>query len=417
MKRIIFLPFIIFVMLLSACNSDSIQDIPENSDSEQLESYTTGSYQLHFSESLAANEASAAEESENAEAAQTTAPEETEDVPTEITSVSTDCVERFVDTPSIFSNFLVGDNLMCAIKFNNGDPLVPQTELEFIDINDNKVVNTVSLPPDFSIHDIYTRSENVLMQIISETFDNEKMTLVNSAAIIYDDFTIELIDDPTVKDICFEHYGHKISDWGTDIVCLDSGEPETIVAGSQQDNDEWGFFTRSQAYMFPIDENRFVYRTYGYESLPGFGIYDFRTNTAKDVPGSENLIPKGIHDGKIYSAKGAWDGFGREVYVTDIENLETSFFMDFPYALGLNETVSYYMPESGKYILILFRPADILSKTHKIYIADADTGEIKITYNIPEQIHDSIGFFIGESFAITGDVQRETKLIIFDFII
>ena len=401
MKRAVFLSLAISLVLLSACNSDSPA-------AEETESYTIGSYQLSMSESLA-NEGSA-----NQAESETTVHEEAEADPTETASVPLNALYRFVDMDFSLIPLLVSDELICVPRNSNaGEPMLKyQYDLDFIDINENKTVNTVSLPKGFFPDHIFAGSGNVLARIYSETFDSEMQDYLISAAIIYDDFSFDIVDNPTARDFYFEHYGHKISKWDIDLVCVDD-EPEVIVPGYRKENDEYGFYTEFQMYMFPIDENRFVYRTGGYERLPGFGIYDFRTKTASNVPDSTDLIPIGVHDGKIYSVKSAWDGFGSELYITDIETLETSFFMDFPYKLELNDHVNYYMPESGEYILAFRNGYEI---TSVIYMIDPDTGEITKTYDDVPQNFDfyGSGFFIDENrIAFVGTSDREDKLLVF----
>ncbi|MDE5859174.1 MAG: hypothetical protein K2H23_02095, partial [Oscillospiraceae bacterium] len=133
-----------------------------------------------------------------------------------------------------------------------------------------------------------------------------------------------------------------------------------------------------------IDENRFVYRTAGYESLPSFGIYDFSHGTATDVPDSRDLVPLGVHGGKIYSIKTAWDGFGTELYTTDPDTLETEFFMDCPIEIKGNDFVEYAMPESGSYIAVKYLPAEEDSSA-QLYGIDPDTKEF-IAEDIPDEL-------------------------------
>lgn len=86
----------------------------------------------------------------------------------------------------------------------------------------------------------------------------------------------------------------------------------------------------SYSYEFAIDENRFVYSMWGYEWSWGFGIYDFTTGTARDVPNVGDHRPMGYHDGKIYSYYCEHDGFTDNIlYVTDVNTLETTPFHEF----------------------------------------------------------------------------------------
>lgn len=405
MKNKFILSLVLSAVILSACDGNAAQDTP-SAEGEGSESYTTGSYQQHFFESIAERGAEAESE--------TTAPDETETEYTETTSVPMDALYRFIDVSFSQIPVLLGNNIICSPRSNETDtPLVRQYDLDFININENSIVNIVSLPEGFEVDEIYPGSGNVLARILSDTYDHRVEAMVTTVAVIYDDFSFDIIDEPTAEDFYIEHYGHKISEWDIDLVCVD-GEPEVIVPGYRNEDDENGFYTEYQVYKFPIDEDRFVYRTGGYERLPGFGIYDFSTKTARNVPDSKDLVPiGGVHDGKVYSVKTAWDGFGSELYVTDIEALETSFFMDFPYELQLNDFVNYYMPESGKYILALRNGYQV---DNIMYLIDPDTGEIIKTYNdVPQDFNFySIGTFIDDSSIIfSGTIDREDKLLIF----
>lgn len=415
MKHKLILALALSALVLSACNSDNIQDTAVEADDSEI--YTTGSYQLQFSESLAAKEEEAEEtsETEAADTAETEPAEETEEARPE-TAVPDGEPYRFIDMTSRWRNTLAGNGLICSPE-SKEDHL----DLNFIDITENKIVNTVSLPAGFSIDGISTGSGDVLVKVVHDNYDYETQTVTRDVVIVHDSYEAEYIKDASPEELWFEHYGHKIAKSGLDLVCLD-GEPEVIVAGSYREDDEYGFYTQTQYYLFPIDENRFVYRTGGYESLPGFGIYDFGTKTAKDVPDSRDLIPFGVHDGKVYSVKTAWDGYGSEIYVTDIETLETSFFMDFQYnvePIELNEYVQYFMPESGNYILTLKEDRSdewMFGVKDSYYRIDPDTAEAEFICQLPENFYfTGFGYFVDENtFAANGDSDKDYTMLILE---
>ncbi len=164
-----------------------------------------------------------------------------------------------------------------------------------------------------------------------------------------------------------------------DITDADSGS--VLVAGREAASDD-DFSGTRQTYCFPVDGNRFVYRTLGYERLPGFGIYDFSAGQATDIPNTNDLIPLGVHGSRIYSVKTAWDGYGTELYITDTETLETEFFMDCPITVEANDYVEYAMPESGDFIAMKYRPEDGGSPA-VLYSIDPDTKGY-VSENIPE---------------------------------
>ncbi|MCM1382617.1 MAG: SH3 domain-containing protein, partial [Muribaculaceae bacterium] len=324
---------------------------------------------------------------------------------------------RLVDIGSLYDTIRINDNLICSPKYiQNDEYWVSQINLDFIDINENKILGTVSLPTDFNISKIYALEGNALVKIVSENYDYESDSYIIYVATVYDDFKLEIVEDPLIKDLCFERYGHKIVEWDNDVLCADN-VLDIIVPGYSDVNDVYGKNTKWQTYMFPIDKNRFVYRTNGYERIPGFGIYDFSTNVAKDVPNSDDLIPlEGVHNGKIYSVKSSWDGFGSEIYVTDINTLETKFFTDFPFSSSDSEHfayVKYYMSKKGDYILAV---KDGYEVDRAICLIDTDSAEIISTYDVPDELSfGGTGFFIDDTnVALAGYSNNNSKLIIFD---
>nr|MDE7289487.1 hypothetical protein [Oscillospiraceae bacterium] len=106
----------------------------------------------------------------------------------------------------------------------------------------------------------------------------------------------------------------------------DSGE--VLVEGFNDAETELGLASKWFDYKFQIDDDRFVYRTCGFESMPGFGYYDFTTGKAADFPDSEDFMPIGYHNGKIYAELTAWDGMCQgELRTFDTETLESKLFM------------------------------------------------------------------------------------------
>ena len=170
--------------------------------------------------------------------------------------------------------------------------------------------------------------------------------------------------------------GHNIAEWYLDI--FDADRDMILLEGREGDDGTFSGY-RYYVYMFPIDENRFVYLMGGYEYTSCFGIYDFRTDTAADLDGTENLRPLGIHNGKIYSVLKPWDKNDSDIYVTDIETLETVRAI---YDLTGSEYRYYSMTENGDNILFMQRYT-IGNVPNVIGVIDPDTGEITKQYNIP----------------------------------
>lgn len=129
-------------------------------------------------------------------------------------------------------------------------------------------------------------------------------------------------------------------------------------------------------YEFPIDENRFVYSMWGYEWCWGFGIYDFTTGTANDVPGVHDYRPIGYRNGKIYSYYCEHDGSTDNIlYVTDADNLETTPLFDIS---SFNELWGPAMTPGGDFLL--FRERDFDTDSLNIYLYDPDTLEFLKKY-------------------------------------
>ncbi|MDE7287924.1 MAG: hypothetical protein K2N71_00270 [Oscillospiraceae bacterium] len=276
-------------------------------------------------------------------------------------------------------NSSVKGNIICIEHkvINDGELSPEKLELIFFDMKENSYLQTVEITGGWNI-DSYIKGDGdifckALMYRRMEDENGEFLGFDNAVAIVRDDYTCE-IAKYTSQNAAFEHYGHHIAEWEGNIV--DTDKDETIVYGFTAKNgeDENGFLTETPRYDFPIDENRFVYRIGGYERLPGFGIYDFETGTASKVPDSTDLIPVGYSDGYIYSVKTAWDGFGTELYRTDINTLETEFFMDYK-SVSTSAYVRYQMPPDGSYISILTEEPYGSDNDEMFYVVDIKTGE------------------------------------------
>lgn len=285
---------------------------------------------------------------------------------------------RVVQTGDCWRFFSLGDGIICVLS----------ECLNFVDADTGEFLVSISIPDDLNtVGKVIKGSGDVLAKVICDGYDYSTTppTYYADAIIVKDNYVYETIRKCESADISFEACGHNIAEWGLDIVDTDSGE--VIVSGYTKEGDEYGFYTQWNEYRFDIDENRFVYRIGGYESLPGYGIYDFSTGTATTVPESRDLLPIGCHNGKIYSVKGAWDGWGSELYVTDLETLESEFFMDFPYELSINQMLEYSMPESGEFIVAnkAYYSDDNDVYSAALYRINPDTAEIEAVIEIPDE--------------------------------
>lgn len=171
-----------------------------------------------------------------------------------------------------------------------------------------------------------------------------------------------------------------------------------------------GFESKSSQFYrlcFAIDDDSFVYDVLGWEWTCCFGIYDFRTGTARDVPNTINFSPIGVRSGKVYSYK--WDFGGSDdnnVYVTDINTLETKPLFE------VEEYVeSLSMPENGEFIMAY----DYLdnSDTLMIRLYDPDSGEVIKEY----MFKNTFGYYyypqlIGSSAAVVSSSKGDEMYIL-----
>lgn len=282
------------------------------------------------------------------------------------------------ETPAWNAHFK-GD-IMCienAVLIEGDFYAVEKLVLVFFDIKENRLLRTVEITDGWysdgyieGYGDIFCK---VLLTRRKEDENGEFLGFDKAIAIVRDDYTYE-IAEYTPENAAFEHYGHHIAEWDINIVDADSGE--VIVQGFAADEgqDEYGFLTETIYYKFPIDENRFVYGIGGYERVPGFGVYDFETGTARKVPESEDLASVGYSDGYIYAVKTAWDGFGTELYRIDANTLEAEFYMNYT-SVDTSAYVRYGMPPDGSHIAILAEEPYDSDNDDMLYIVDIKTGE------------------------------------------
>lgn len=256
-------------------------------------------------------------------------------------------------------------------------------EIRFFDINDLTVKASVTAPEGWELDNDFSSpciegSGDVFCKIKLSRFDSEKLADEYAALIVYKDFTTELAEGEARKTLSFPAGSHNISDMMYDIFDADRGM--VIVEGVHDTETDLGFNSVWYDYNFQIDYNRFVYRICGNERMPGFGYYNFNTDTAVEFPESRNFLPVGYYDGKIYAEQGAWDGMCQgELYTFDMETLEAEHFMSSPAELGQNDYTEYYMPPNGEYIIASQHSEDnedYSNSKNIIYIISPDSGEV-----------------------------------------
>lgn len=292
-----------------------------------------------------------------------------------------------------YGNQFYKDNIFCITYMMSPPEDYPEgmeLQMRFYDTAENKFLVAVDIPTGWNISEKLSETDsNMLFRYaLTRYFYDEVGNATGKEQAVLTvrrDFSSDIAEGYTANDCCVEMCGHNIADWEGDIIDTDSGE---ILVEGYDGTSEYDLSVTSQRYRFPIDENRFVYYTAGYERIPGFGIYDFSTGTATDVPDSRDLVPLGIHDGRIYSLQSEWDSLGHDtaLYVTDTETLETELFMEAPVSLELNDSSDYEMTESGSVIVMGYYPDDE-TVSPQLYLIDPDTKEFTVC-DIPNEFRD-----------------------------
>lgn len=203
--------------------------------------------------------------------------------------------------------------------YENDLPTNGYTLLRYINIEDSSLIKEIALDKGIT-YDSFELADNGILLGKSYNYVENKGIVVTTA-YIYDDYTYEIVEGETVK--AYYNVGeHHISEIGDNIVNADTSE--ILIERYIHENNPDSFYNTYPKYLFTVDDERFIYRNVGYESLPGFGIYDFSEGKATDIPGTENLMPIDIVDGKVYSVYTAWDDISSNtICVTDIETFET----------------------------------------------------------------------------------------------
>lgn len=283
-------------------------------------------------------------------------------------------------TPILCRDYLVFPTYDQPSNYDERIPL-----LRIMDINSGEIVEEIAFGKNEFIPRVIQGDGSNLCTVIVET-DSETdsgFVYTYNVGTVNVDFECTKLDAVNYPDNYFKHYDKKLAHFDHDIINVENGE--VLVDGDCGEH-QYGFDSKTQYYMFPIDESRFVYRTGGYEALPGFGIYDFESKTAKDVPNGKDMIPKGYRNGRIYSVSTTWDGFGSELYVTNISTLETEWFMTVPFELGVNDYAEYFMPGNGEFILI-YKPYTVGDEKDipaVLWLADPDSGEVIRSFELSQ---------------------------------
>ena len=390
MKRRIILTAAMSAVILAGCTKGT-ELVDDSRDTETLRLETTAEetdYILGGETETTVSETEAPDTDDEPEENTESAEKPAAKVSWDIFDFSTIGISEYGEGFAV-GNYFLKDNIFCTdytIVPDKGedDPVVYQ--LRFYDTAENELLTVIDIPEGWQPSEMIPNAGGDVLcrYVISYSVFDEDSGFFNTdyrTVTVRNDLSYDISEGHAPQDSSFECCGHNIAERDPDIIDTDSGD--ILVAGKAVTSDD-DFSGTRQTYYFPVDENRFVYRTVGYEALPGFGIYDFSAGAAADVPDSENLIPLGVHGGKIYSVKTAWDGFGTELYTTDTETLETEFFMDCPLTLKGNDYVEYAMPESGSYIAFKYHPADENAPA-LLYGIDPDTKKYTAA-SVPEEL-------------------------------
>lgn len=311
--------------------------------------------------------------------------------------------------------FLSGD--IAAIKCYGND----SDEIRFFDINDLTVKASIAALEGWEFDNDFLEpcidgSGDVLCKIKLKRFDSEKLNDEYAALIVHNDFTTELAEGEPRFTLSFPAGSHNISDMMYDIVDADSGA--ILVEGFQDTETDLGFDSKWFYYNFAIDSDRFVYRIGGYESMPGFGYYDYSAGAAVEFPESKNFMPVGYHDGKVYAEQGVWDGMCQgELYTFDIETLESEHFISFPAELGNNDYTEYCMPPNGSYLIASVHDEDnedYSNSKNTVFILSIDSGEVLAQQEFGSDYNDLRSFRFIDDNRFAAFNYNTNEVVIFD---
>lgn len=231
---------------------------------------------------------------------------------------------------------------------------------------------TVESAEWYNFYRTKNNTSNVCCAIYSCENDSNRIT----ETVIYNDFTYE---NGEFGDL-LSYYGSVIRTAGDHMARISSydnfydTESGEIILNTIYEGDE-SKSTYRYDYVFPIDENSFVYRMWGYEWADCFGIYDYLTDEARDVPNTVDAHPIGVHNGKIYSYYGDPDYTEYVIYATDVKTLETTPLFEVDENLDLWEL--QITPDSS---FLVYNDRNYEENSLNIYLYDPDTFELVRKY-------------------------------------
>lgn len=315
-----------------------------------------------------------------------------------------------IDTGHYFMCSIAGEYICCQYTEND------TVSLCFYDIESGRPSGKVDFSENCVVSVIKEGSDGALFSAVIEQKGENGYSY--NRVDIYDDYSFKTIGEADASDYATTVCGRNIVTLDGSLV--DADTKEVLVEAYHAPDDDYGFFAKHQFFEFPIDDNRFVYRTGGYESIPGFGYYDFSTGTANFFEGSQDYVPLGFHNEKIYAVKTVWDGFGTELYTFDLNNPEPVFFMENPLEITNNEFVEFKISEDGKKLVIV-KPMNLYELNNdengiagkgKLCVIDIETGGIIETIDVPDEydMGQAMGF-IGHKLII-GTGKRDGIIVV-----
>lgn len=377
MRKKIILLLTLSAMLLTACNKD-VQTV-----------------QTEQSVTSAADVSEITEIAETEQTEKETVPEKLpkfyEDIPENMrlfrfAKLNSEDEYTAVNTPAVSNDIkvFVNGNIICSFcKLTNSNGTASARVIRFYDIDSGTVAATIPMPEKYRYFEFIGGGGDVLCKAsFTEYKEDENGAYQEDSVItVKNDYSYEF-SEYTPQNAALPIGGHNIAEWYLDII--DADRDMTLMEGSEGDNSDGTLFSgyRYHVYMFPIDENRFVYLTGGHEYTSCFGIYDFRTDICTDIQDTEDMRPIGIHDGKIYSVLKPWDKTASDIYVTDIDTLETVKLAEPPRVLGDRTEIYYLMPESGERIFYMYHSNSSIP-CGVIGMIDPDTGKILKECDVP----------------------------------
>ncbi len=320
----------------------------------------------------------------------------------------------FIET-GYFSDFDVFDDYICCVQPKSYTDLT--SIIKFYNIDTGKLAGSVTMPEGMQVFGIYEGSGDCLctLSLYKVVEDKGGTHTENSTAVIFTDFTCDIRNETiTELETAVWIGGYAIAKRGINLVEARSDNC-VLVEGYEEEGDLYGFKTRVPQYMFAMGENRFVYHIYGYEIVYGFGFFDFGTNTDTFVPDSENLMPIGDINGKIYSYETVWSGRPMGLYATDTETLETVLITEEPFEMGNYDYIDYHIGPDSDFIIVFRRwytDEEHSDENYALYKMKPETGEIYEEIKLPSSYTHSIGFIGGDKFLLSAKYENGGLLIV-----